>query len=235
MAKTSLDARGTRLGTKFRGKLAAAYGQRGVGSNSLWYVYSPRTKSDWVLRSDLEWDHFVLTESDSAVVNCNYLPEKFTLTHRGDTLEIPVDVIVSYRDGTTEWRQVRFAGNESDANSQSGLELRRRSDVVQQAGKSYRLWTEEIIRRNPLLLANWRRVIAWMAGARDRPLSIFRDELASALKTEGELTLAQIQSMCGEASFGLYAAAAFGELQSGNWASNLDVMPLSPHTIIRVQ
>ncbi len=71
MATTSRNARGPRLGTQSRGKLAAAYGQRGVGPNSLWYVYSPRGQSDWVLRSDLEWDHFVLTESDPTIMSCS--------------------------------------------------------------------------------------------------------------------------------------------------------------------
>src|SRR5687767_14185864 len=64
MARHARNSKGSRLGTKFRGKLAAAYGHRGVGQNSLWYVYSPRTRSDWVLRSDVEWDHFVLAEAD---------------------------------------------------------------------------------------------------------------------------------------------------------------------------
>lgn len=235
MAPTSRNAPGTRLGTQFRGKLAAAYGQRGVGNNSLWYVYSPRTKSDWVLRSDLEWDHFVLTESDPTVASCNYIPEKFNVLYKSDSLEIPVDVTVDYQDGRTEWRQVRFAGNESTENSPAAVELSSRIEAAQQVGKSYRLWTEDIVRRNPMLLANWRRVLAWMAAARDRPLSIFRDEIARALKNEGELTLSQIEAMWGEASFGLYTAAAFSELQRGTWVSNLDAVPLSPRTIIRIK
>lgn len=41
-----------KLGTQFRGKLADSYGQRGGYDSNLWYVYSPRTSRDWVLRCE---------------------------------------------------------------------------------------------------------------------------------------------------------------------------------------
>jgi hypothetical protein len=74
-----------------------------------------------------------------------------------------------------------------------------------------------------------------MAAARDRSLAAYQDELLRALRYEGVLTLAQIESMFGEALFGLYAAAAFGEIQRVAYVANLDDMPLSPHTVIQLQ
>lgn len=227
--------RGTRLGTQFRGKLAAAYGQRGVAPNSLWYVYSPRTQTDWVLRSDLEWDHFVLTESDPNIATCNYLPERHSLAFEGEQMDVPVDAIVTYRDGSIEWREIRFAGKETDEATPTALQLSQRIAAGRHVGIAYRLWTEDTIRRNHMLLANWRRVIAWMTAARDRSLSGYQEELARAFKSEGVLTLGQIEAMFGEASFGLYAAAAFRELQQGMYSSDLDEMPLSLHTVIQMQ
>lgn len=235
MATTSRKARGPRLGTQFRGKLAAAYGQRGVGPNSLWYVYSPRGQSDWVLRSDLEWDHFVLTESDPTIMSCSYEPAKQSLSLNGQMLEIPVDAIITYSDGSVEWRQVRFAGGERDEQSPATRQLNERIAAARYAGVAYKLWTEESIRRNAIRLANWRRAIAWMAAARDRSLAAYQDELRHALRSKSSLTLGQIESMFGEASFGLYAAAAFGELQRGIYVSNLDEMPLSLHTVIQLR
>lgn len=235
MATTSRSTRGPRLGTQFRGKLAAAYGQRGVGPNSLWYVYSPRSQSDWVLRSDLEWDHFVLAESDPTIASCSYEPAQRSLPNDGQMLDIPVDAVITYRDGSVEWRQVRFAGRERDEHSAAARQLNERVAAAKSAGVVYTLWTEESIRRNAIRLANWRRAIAWMAAARDRSLVAYRDELEQALRSEDALTFGQIETMFGEASFGLYAAAAFGELQRGTYVSNLDEMPLSLHTVIRLQ
>lgn len=233
MATTSSTKHGTRLGTQFRGKLAVAYGQRGVGPNSLWYVYSPRTQTDWVLRSDLEWDHFVLAESDPAIASCNYVSGPQSLPIDREQLDMPVDAVVTYRDGSIEWREVRFSNEEKNETSPAALLLSRRVAAANNVGITYKLWTEETIRHNFLLLANWRRVIAWMAAARDRSLAYYQHELRHALQTEGRLTLGQIESMFGEASFGLYAAAAFGELQCGACSSNLDEVPLSLHTFIQ--
>jgi len=235
MATTSRDSRGPRLGTQFRGKLAAAYGQRGVGPNSLWYVYSPRSQTDWVLRSDLEWDHFVLVESDPTIVSCSYEPAKQNLSLDGKMMDIPVDAIITYSDGSVEWRRVRFAGGERDEQSPAMRQLNERIAAAKFAGVAYRLWTEESIRCNAIRLSNWRRAIAWMAAARDRSLAAYQDELRQALRSENSLTLGQIESMFGEASFGLYAAAAFGELQRGIYVSNLDEMPLSLHTVIQLR
>ena len=235
MAKTSRNTRGPQLGTQFRGKLAAAYGQRGVGPNSLWYVYSPRSQSDWVLRSDLEWDHFVLAESDPTIVSCSYEPAQYSVPFDGQMVDIPVDAVITYRDGSLEWRQVRFAGSERDVQSPLTHQLNERVAAARHAGVAYRLWTEETIRRNAIRLANWRRAIAWMAAARDRSLVAYQDELRRALRSESVLTLGQIEAKFGEASFGLYAAAAFGELQRGTYISNIDEMPLSLHTVIELQ
>jgi hypothetical protein len=154
MATTSRSSRGPRLGTQFRGKLAAAYRQRGVGPNSLWYVYSPRRQSDWVLRSDLEWDHFVLAESDPTIASCSYLPEQPSLPFEGARIDIPVDAIVTYQDGSIEWRQIRFAGKERDEASPAALQLSQHIAAAKHSGVTYKLWTEDTIRRNHMLLAN---------------------------------------------------------------------------------
>jgi hypothetical protein len=210
--------------------LAAAYGQRGVGPNSLWYVYSPRTRSDWVLRSDLEWDHFILAESDPSIATCNYIPDRLNLPVAGEELDMLVDAIVTYADGSIEWRQIRFAGKDTGHG-----QLEERIAAAKQAGVRYSLWTEDTIRSNHMLLANWRRVVAWMAAARDRSLTLYQETLAGAFKAEGKMTLGRIEAMFGEASFPLYAAALFGELQRGAYQSDLCKLPLSLHTVIEAK
>lgn len=230
MTTTSQGSKGPRLGTKFRGKLAASYGQRGVGPNSLWYVYSPRTRTDWVLRSDLEWDHFVLAESDPDLVNCVYAPDKRTVTFQGDTVNLEIDAVVTLRDGTIEGRLVRYSTDEPDP--MQAPKLARQTAAAEALGMRYRVLTEEYIRRNHILLANWRRAIAWLAAARDRSLAAFELELERAITLEAKLTLADIESRFGEASFPLYAAAAFSGVQKGIYRSDLDKMPLSLQTAI---
>lgn len=234
MATTSRSKSGARLGTQFRGKLAAAYGQRGTGPNSLWYVYSPRSQRDWVLRSDLEWDHFVLAESDPTIASCSYEPSQQSLPSNGKLLDIPVDAIITYADGGVEWRRVRFASTPEEAVLPDG-HYEQCVDAAKQVGVTYKLWTEETIRKNGVLLANWRRAIAWMAAARDRSLAAYQTDLQRAIQSESKLTLAQIETMFGEAMFALYVATAFRELQRGVYISDLDALPLSLQTVIELQ
>lgn len=231
MATKSHKPKGVRLGTRFRGKLAAAYGVRGAGSSSLWYVYSPRTRSDWVLRSDLEWDHFVLAESDPDIVDCRYSPDHHVAKVNGEDVPIQVDATITRRDGAVEWRRVQFS--RSNDNDENDVELQHLINASRVLGRDLSRWTEASIRRNPLLLANWRRVIAWQAAARDRSLSDYEHDLAAAFKSVEEFSLRQVEEKFGEAAFSLYAAALFGALQRGRYRSDLDAMPLSLQTIIR--
>ena len=232
MASNSTKARGKRLGTRLRGNLSAAYGQRGTAVNSLWYVYSPRSESDWILRSDLEWDHFVLAESDPDIASCSYTPQQHRLACEGEQVSVAVDATITHLDGGVEWRRVKFAGAESDENTPAATEFGRCVAAANGAGVKYTLWVEDVIRRNLVLLANWRRAIAWLAAAREHSLAPYQLELGRNLRAEGTLTLGQIESLYGEASFALYAAAVFRELQRGTYVSNLHETQLSRATSI---
>ena len=96
----------SRLGTRLRGKLADAYEVRGHQTSNLWYVYSPRTDRDWLLKDDLKWAHFLLAESDPHIKDINYSPpaEIVRIGDEGQTTEF--DAVVTFKDGLTEWREV---------------------------------------------------------------------------------------------------------------------------------
>jgi len=230
MTTTSQSSKGARLGTRFRGKLAASYGQRGVGPNSLWYVYSPRTRTDWVLRSDLEWDHFVLAESDPDLIDCVYAPDTRRVSLHGETVTLEIDAVLTQRNGTIEGRRIRYSTG--DADGLQTIMLSKQTAAAEALGMRYSVWSEEPIRRNHMQLANWRRVIAWLAATRDRSLAAFELDLERAFRSEAEVTLADIEARFGEASFPLYAAAAFSGIQQGRYQSDLDKTPLSLHTVI---
>jgi hypothetical protein len=230
MTTTSQGSKGARLGTRFRGKLAASYGQRGVGPNSLWYVYSPRSRTDWVLRSDLEWDHFVLAESDPDLVNCVYAPDTLSVSLHGETVMLEIDAVLTQRNGTVEGRRIRYSTD--DAGGLQAVMLAKHTEAAEALGMRYSVWSEEQVRRNHMQLANWRRVIAWLAAARDRSLAAYELDLERAMKSEAEMTLADIEVRFGEATFPLYAAAAFSGIQQGKYLSDLDKAPLSSHTAI---
>jgi hypothetical protein len=232
MANSSKSAKGPRLGTQFRGKLASAYGQRGVAMSSLWYVYSPRTQRDWVLKSDLEWDHFVLAEADSLITTANYAPDAMSLEIEGEVQSVPVDAVLNYTDGRTEWREIRYA-DKSPVSEATNRKTASRCEAATRMGVKYVLGTETEVRPNVTLLANWRRVLAWMSAARERSLAPYQEELATMINARQSISLGHLELAVGEQGFPMYAAALFSDLQHGKYASDLAVVPLSPKTVIR--
>ena len=215
-----------RLGTRLRGKLAAAYGQRGHHNSGLWYVYSPRSDKDWVIRSDLCLDHFVLTEADPAVVDVDYAPE----------LDIPTlgsvkfAGVVRYSDGAVQWHHVssEIPPPHSEAASRQLL----LSDAAEHAGAQLRCMHPRDLHQNPQRLWNWQRAIAWMTAARGTALAPYMTEIATFIHPRGSASLGEIAELGSRDVFSLYAAAAFRLVQRGDLGSDLDEHPISMLTTL---
>ena len=210
-----------RLGTRLRGKLAEAYGQRGHQKAGLWYVYSPRTDRDWVIRSDLHYDHFVWTEADADVVDVDYAP---TLSFP-ELDGLPLAAIVQYGGGMMQWHQLT---NASEIRSTQSSDLI--AGAAKHAGARLRLVDQEEIYRNQQWLWNWKRVIAWMAAARGTTLVPFTNQIAAFIDRRGSATLGEVAQLGSDESFPLFAAAVFRLVQRGALQSNLDEHPLSMFT-----
>ncbi|NVD97942.1 hypothetical protein [Massilia sp. BJB1822] len=213
-----------RLGTRLRGKLASAYGQRGHHNSPLWYVYSPRTDRDWVIRSDLGIEHFVLTEADSDVIDVDYSPE----------LEIPAlgavkfDAIVRYRDGAVQWHHV--SNGNSKANGEATTRLQLLSDAAEHAGAHLLCIDHQYLNQNPQRLWNWQRAIAWMSAARGTALAPYMTELGTFVHAREVATLGEITQLGPRERSALYVAAAFRLAQQGDFNCDLDERPLSSMT-----
>lgn len=220
----STSRKSGRLGTRLRGKLAAAYGQRGHHNSSLWYVYSPRTDRDWVLQSDLCFEHFVLTEADSLVIDVNYAP----------ALEVPTlgsvkfAAIVHYSDGAVQWH---YVSNESPKpNSEEAAQHLLLCDAAEHAGAQLQSIDKQLLNQNPQRLWNWQRAIAWMTAARGTALAPYMTELATLIHARESATLGEIVELGSKELFALYAAAAFRLVQRGDLISDLDEHPISMTT-----
>ncbi len=234
MASGNLSGNGARLGTRFRGKLAAAFEQRGSTLASLWYAYSPKTKRDWVLTGDLAFDHFVSVESDSTIRSADHAPQSKTIYDDGIEREIPVTSVVILQGGDAEWRLVRRS-QDLDRDDELMRQFAHDSKLLQASGIRYRLLTDSEIRASPQQLANWRRIIAWMSAARDYTLVEYRKEVIGLLRKRRVLTLRELEEFAGDAEFPLYAAAVFAELQIGTVHADLMTAALNPATLFSLQ
>lgn len=223
---------GSRLGTRLRGKLAEAYSSRGYHKSSLWYVYSPRTDRDWILKGDLEWGHFLLAESDPRISQIDYAPIPEIVRVGDDDHATTLDSIVTFKDNTIEWREIKHANATSkDIRAQHQWEAQ--VEAAAQKGVRYARYTENEIFSCPQRIANWARIVAWMSAVRGRSLYLERVAILALLDSRGSASIAEIQELGTGAESACFIAAAFKGVQDGLFECNLDDQPLSKNITLR--
>lgn len=231
------SAKGThsraRLGTRLRGKLAEAYSARGNHKSSLWYVYSPRTDRDWVLRSDLEWGHFLLAESDPRVKTIDYAPGAEIVRVGDENQATEFDAKVTFKDGQIEWREVKRLDSLKKLDIRTQHQWEAQAEAAFRQGIQYVRYTEREIYACPQRIANWARVVAWLAAVRGRSLYYEHVEIVSLIKVRGFVSLDEIQALGSGPEIACYVAAALKGVQDGLFISDLDEKPLSKNTLIK--
>lgn len=232
MPITKETRNGSRLGTRLRGKLADAYSARGHHTSSLWYVYSPRTDRDWVLSSSLEWSHFLLAESDPHIALIDYSPTTEVVRVGDDDHATKLDAVVTYKDGLIEWREIKHS-DASEIDLRAKHQWEAQAEAALQKGVRYKRYTEEEIYSCPQKIANWSRVIAWLAAVRGRSLHLERIQVVTLLDAAGSASIGEIQKLGTSSETASLVAATLKGIQDGLFVSDLDKKPLSRNTLIK--
>lgn len=217
-----------RLGTRLRGQLADAYEARGHDRSDLVFVYSPKAGRDFALRSELEYGHFLLVESDPDVQKVDYSPSKRVSTWAGEEIGTIVDAEVTLRSGAVVWREVKSSADvEEGAQNRANLQLLIQLRAAESVAAQHQLFTEREIYAQPQRIHNWLRIIPWLAQARDWPLHEYGNEVAALVRARGSVVLEDVLSLGQGPEQALYGAALFRAVQYGLIASQLDVLPMT--------
>lgn len=231
----SIGRPGVRLGTSMRGALAEAYQARGHGKSSLWMVYSPKANKDVILRSDLEFGHFLLVESDPNIVSVDYSPSPRLQTYAGEGVATIVDAEVTLRNGAVVWREVKSSSDVADgALGRANLQLLIQIKAAEGVSAHHQLLTELDIYACPQRTLNWMRIIPWLAQARAWPLHEYSKRVASLLKIHHKVTLSEVLNLGDGVAGALYLAALFKAMQLGLYESDLNERPLSKWSVFRL-
>lgn len=230
MAASKSNGKGTRLGTKLRGRLEEAYGARGHHQSSLWSVYSPRTNRDWVLRGDLEWGHFLFAESDPKIETINYSPVPQIVRVGDEDCATELDAEVKFKNGRIQWREIKFSDSFEELDARSQRQWKAQAEAANSQGIEYVRFTENEIFANPQRIANWRRVVAWLAAVRGRSLYSQHVEVAALLNAQGSASLEEIRLLGSGPESAYYVAAVLKGVQDGKFFSDLDVKPFNKNS-----
>lgn len=224
----------SRLGTRLRGRLSDEYSKRGHQCSHLWYVYSPRTDRDWVLRGDLEWAHFLLAESDPLVHTVDYSPEHLIFPNDVKEQDVEFSALVTFSDGLVEYRDIQASEKAEKNPTAASREVQRKSELVEAQGGKYVRYTEREILASPQKLLNWQRIIAWLSATRGRSLYAETVEILAFLHAHGSAPLGRLQSLSQGPSSACYVAAAFKGVQDGILLVDIEKRPLNKNTIFTV-
>ena len=228
MSESKTQTKGTRLGTQMRGELAEAFNQRGHMKSSLWLVYSPKAKRDVVLKSKLEFGHFLLVESDPDIERVNYAPQKRVVELYGEAIGTVLDAELVRRSGVVVWREVKSSedlavGAQGRANSQ----LMAQAKAAGMLNAVHEVLTEKEIFSQPQRILNWINILPWISQCQTVSLDDAKKNVLQLLRKRKEISFQQLKEHAGTEAYPFMAAALFSLVQNGFARSDLDTKPFT--------
>ena len=236
MTSAKSKKKGARPGTRMRGAMEDAYATRGKRNARLYNGFSAKMHCDVVVSGALCFLHYLLAESDPAVVRVNYSPLVPGLDPKQ---QIGFHAEVVDKAGVLKLRTIRQASATPLPAQQEMIELcmhRYRVMPNLRIGK-YRtvdhevLTEQQLIIGNELLLRNWLRLLKVCARARYFPLAQAKRLLWARLDSQGSCTVGDMLRMSSDqAPAGLILAAAAKAAGNGECRSDLDTVILGKNT-----
>ena len=204
---------------------------RGRFSNNLWQVYSPKVDRVVNLYSDLEYDHWVLVESDPHIRLFCEQPRKIVVVVAGKSVSSVFDMWIERVGGEEEYREVKYAADVARFSRQIGAQRA----WCERAGVGYAVVTEREIRNRPQYLANWKLLLryltpAFQTGAR----SVVDRVLLLVDASEWPVTLSAVESAFPDVEPSLVKAAVATLLHSGAFVADLERGPITPDLPLEV-
>ncbi|WP_164219783.1 TnsA endonuclease N-terminal domain-containing protein [Virgibacillus sp. YIM 98842] len=125
--------------------------------NNRWHSFSPKLKRRVYLFSDLEYEHWLLIESDPNIVDFCEQPLKITNLINGKEKSSIPDMYIKYEDGKQEFREIKYSSDLNKANIIDQIATQRA--WCNENGIEHSVRTEIDIRQNRLLLSNLKLIL----------------------------------------------------------------------------
>lgn len=208
---------------------------RGSYGSNYWEFYSPKIKRMVHFYSDLERDHGILVEADPLIVWFCEQPIRVKIKIDGYDRETILDMLVRFKDGREEYREVKYARDlaKIEKDSQLARQLKAQLTWCVVTANQYRVVTDEEIRHNPLYLQNWKRIVAHLAANSAFHFLDLEKRVFAALLTQPVWQLGDLERYCDSTSLQLARAAIFRLIHRGELEAPLDEVSLTRSLILR--
>lgn len=149
------------------------------GSN-YWEAYSDKVKRTVRFFSELEYDNWILTETNTKVKTFCEQPLRIQCLFEEKKVESIFDMWVCYHDNYEEFLEVKYS-KELDPNNPKAKRSIRQTTIqkywCKENDKNYRIVTDEEIRSNPMYLSNLKQLLYFTRSQEKRDKINYRDEV----------------------------------------------------------
>jgi hypothetical protein len=209
--------------------------QNRYGSNR-WIAYSPKLKRAVILYSDLEYDHWVLVEATSSIKSFCEQPRRVRIQLPSGLVTTVFDMWILWDSGRQEYREVKY--RHELQNAVMGSRVRRQIEAQKKWCEidrvDHTIMTDELIRANPIFLANWKIILSHLACTQAIDYRSHIESVEFLLQKNGGSTLRDIERSFTNADRTLIRASVFSLIHRGHLKASLDAHPLDALTKIEV-
>jgi hypothetical protein len=204
--------------------------------NNRWEVYSPKLRRNVTLYSNLEYDHWVLVESDPEVLFFCEQPLKIKIELPIGTITTIFDMWIQWKSGEEEFREVKFEEElqEISSNSRVCRQIQAQKRWCEIKNKKYSVITEKNIRSNLIYLSNLRLILRHLGSEDIENIKLYSERILLMLLDQGASSLIDIEEIFSDAESLTIRKAVFELIYSGRVITSLDEKPLNMHSKVEV-
>jgi hypothetical protein len=202
--------------------------------NNRWIVYSFKLRRLVILYSDLEYDHWVLVESDYRIVSFCEQPLRIRVRLPSGFVTSVFDMWVLFASREEEFREIKYR-RELEEDPLAKRQVCAQSLWCSLKPAHHELYDELQIRANPLLLSNWKKILRCLAATHRLDLTQLCQKILQLLANAGAKALAEIESHFPDFDRAVVHAAIFRLLHDGRATAPLENEPLSGSLPVEVR
>jgi len=221
------------LSEKIRFKMPVWDPRRGSYGNNLWQAFSQKLGRRVKSYSDIEYNHYILVESNPDIVSFCEQPVK-VLGHVDDrNCASYMDMWILWRDGREEFREVKYAKDLDKPRVIRQIEIQR--SWCERNGFKHSIITEKEIYKNQILLRNWKLILSQMATSRDLDLRKIEKQVYQFVSITGKATIEEILAYFADVQPTYIQTAIFRLIHNGSLNAPLSEIELTNKIKIEVR
>ncbi len=207
-------------------------GLRNYGINR-WQAFSTKLGRRVKSYSDLEYNHFILVESNPDVLSYCEQPVKIHGHMDDKDCASYPDMWILWRNGTEEFREVKYAKDLDKPKVIRQIAIQK--SWCEASGATHSIYTDREIYKNRLFLANWKVILSQLTINKDLDLKKVQSQIMQYVTTYSKVSLGALLEHFNDVLPGDIQAGVFRLIHSGQLFAPLDKEGLTTQICFEVR